>query len=190
MSVDSAENSNVSSGWGQNTSTSYDNIGTNQWLVNNGESKVCGSWAQAVSGDTCTSSSSTTNSNIPNNQTNKLNSSNQSDLIDENGSQTNQNLLVSSHFNFDNLNHTKWGKSVINHDNNAWDLVDLSPSSANHAENSNSAGNSATGFKSALDQQIRNNNGTGMYGLVHIFEFKFKLLIILRAPHFNTSFIH
>jgi len=154
MSVDSAEN-NVSSAWGHtSTSTSnYDN-GTNQWLVNSSE-KVCGSWAQAVSGN----GDSSTNSNIPNNQTNKLNSSNQSDhnLIDDNGSQTNQNLVLSSHFNFDDLNSndlysTKWGKSVIDHDN-AWGQDDLSPSS-NSANNAN---------RSSFDSHIANNNGTELW---------------------------
>lgn len=166
MSVDSAEN-NVSSGWGQNTSTSsYVNNGTNQWLVNNTSDKVCGSWAQAVSGDSSNSQSS--NNQIQNQSmtSSKLNTSTQSDLMPDNGSQTNQ-TSVSSHFNFDELNpndlySTKWGKSVINHDN-AWDLVDLSPSSANNQNSTLASSNSAAGFKnSAIDQQTRNNNGTGM----------------------------
>lgn len=114
MSVtDSADNK----GWGQNSNWESNSNGTNQWLVNNNNQwlvnnsnndKVCvGSWAQAVSGG---DSSSSSNSNIPNN---KL-SSNQNELIEENGSQNNQNI-TSSHFNFDDLNDlysTKWGKSV------------------------------------------------------------------------------
>ena len=115
MSVtDAADNNASNSGWGQNN-TNWENSsngtnGTNQWLVNvnTNDKAVCGSWAQAVSGDS--SSSLTNNNNIPNNNANK---SNQNDLIDENGSQNNQN--IASHFDFDDLNDlysTKWGKSV------------------------------------------------------------------------------
>lgn len=189
MSVDSAEN-NVSN-WGQtNASTNYDN-GTNQWLVNTSTNdKTCSSWAQvaqAVSGDLANqqSTSNNTNSIIPNNLTTKqqqqISTSNQNqELIDETGSQqvTHHQNLLQSQFNFDHLNpndellyNSKWGKSVINHDN-AWDHLenDLSPSSANIDQSTitssitNQSNSSQSGFKtSTIEQQIRNNNGTELW---------------------------
>lgn len=101
MSVDSADNTNnnnSSSCWGQQNS--------NQWLVDQADqtNKVCGSWAQAVSGDLLSA-----NSNIPNNS--KLNVNQNELLSDENGSQNN---IIPSNFNYDELYDLKWGKTVSN----------------------------------------------------------------------------
>ena len=174
MSVTDAAETNASSngGWGSQSTSSWDNStnGANQWLVNSaGDKVVCGSWAQAVSGDQSASSSAAAAvsasqdrtqqiSNLPNN---KSISSTQSDLIEENGSQINQHI-ASSQFDdlSDELYSTRWGSSVINHDN-GWDLN--SPSSANtsHSQHAHGA-NAAGGFK-PLDAASLSNLGTELW---------------------------
>lgn len=187
MSVTDAAETNASSNgaWGSQNTSGWDSSstnGANQWLVNSaGDKLACGSWAQAVSGSDQSASaaaaaaaaasasavnqqsSSSNSSNIPNN--NKLNSSSQSDLLEENGSQLNQHV-ASSQFDdlSDELYSTRWGSSVINHDN-GWDLN--SPSSANNANNSSNASHSQTqggpaGFK-PLDQASLSNLGTELW---------------------------
>lgn len=168
MSVTDAAETNASSngGWGQSATSAWDSgsTGANQWLVNS--DKVCGSWAQAVSGGDQSSSSASAaaasssgsaasnpqmSSNIPNNKQSI------GEPIEENGSQINQQI-VSSHFDelTDELYSTRWGSSVINHDN-GWDLN--SPSSAN---NSHGGANTAGGFK-PLDPASLSNLGTELW---------------------------
>ena len=166
MSVTDAAETNASSNgvWASQSASSWDasTNGANQWLVNSAGDKVCGSWAQAVSGgdqsaSAAAAAASATNqiSNIPNT---KLISSTQSDLVEENGSQINQHI-ASSQFDdlSDELYSTRWGSSVINHDN-SWDLN--SPSSANSHPNNGSQ--AAGGFK-PLDQAQLSNLGTELW---------------------------